>query len=176
MASVEKQSNGRYKVRYRTPHGRDRARRFDKKRDALDFAASVRTDKARGLFVDPRDGKTAFGDYAEQVMQSRLKLRPSTRARDESYLKSYIMPTFEETPVARIEKKSVQRWVRMLSEDRGLAPRTVREAYRILGGILREAVEDRLIVESPCRRVGLPRVEGFERRFLTAESKLWPLR
>jgi integrase len=103
-------------------------------------------------------------------MQSRLKLRPSTRARDESYLKNYIMPTFEKTPVAHIEKKDLQRWIRMLSEDKGLAPRTVREAYRILGGIMREAVEDRLIVESPCRRVGLPRVESFERRFLTAEQ------
>lgn len=170
MASVEKQPNGRYKVRYRTPEGKEGARRFTLERDAKDFAASVRIDKRRGLFVDPRDGKTAFGDYAGQVMASRLKLRPSTRARDESYLKNYIMPTFGKTPVARIEKKGVQGWVRMLSEDRGLAPRTVREAYRILGGIMREAVEDRLIVESPCRRVGLPRVESFERRFLKAEQ------
>lgn len=35
---------------------------------------------------------------------------------------------------------------------------------------MREAVEDRLIPESPCRRVALPRVENFERRFLTAEQ------
>jgi integrase len=170
MASITKQGNGRFKVRYRTPDGKDRAKRFDLKRDALDFAASVRTDKARGLFVDPRDGRTAFAEYAGQVMRSRLKLRPSTRVRDESYLKNYIMPAFGKTPVARIEKKDVQSWVRTLSEDRGLAPRTVREAYRILGGIMREAVEDRLIVESPCRRVGLPRVESYERRFLTAEQ------
>ena len=40
----------------------------------------------------------------------------------------------------------------------------------ILSGIMREAVEDRLILESPCRRVELPRVPGAERRFLTAEQ------
>jgi site-specific recombinase XerC len=65
-------------------------------------------------------------------------------------------------------KKDV--WVRSLTEDKGLAPRTVREEYRILGGIMREAVEDRLLVESPCRRVKLPRVKNIERRYLTAEQ------
>ncbi len=80
------------------------------------------------------------------------------------------MPTFEDVAVATIEKGDVQRWVSSLSDGRSLAPRTVREAYRILGGIMREAVEDRLIIESPCRRVGLPRVENSERRFLTAEQ------
>jgi integrase len=169
VASIEKQPNGRYKVRYRTPGGKDRAERFDKKRDALDFAASVRVDKKRSLFVDPQAGRQRFDDYAQEVMISRLKLRPSTRARDESYLRNYVLPTFRSTPLARIQKKNIQVWIRSL-EDRGLAPRTVREAYRILGGIMREAVEDRLIAESPCRRVGLPRVQRSERRYLTPEQ------
>jgi len=29
MASIVKQPNGRYKVRYRTPDGKDRAKRFN---------------------------------------------------------------------------------------------------------------------------------------------------
>jgi integrase len=40
----------------------------------------------------------------------------------------------------------------------------------ILGGIMREAVEERLIFESPCRRVKLPRVENVERHYLTTEQ------
>jgi integrase len=35
---------------------------------------------------------------------------------------------------------------------------------------MREAVDARLINESPCRRVTLPRIEHQERRFLTAEE------
>ena len=66
MASIHKQENGRYKVRYRTPDGKDRAERFDKKGDALDFAASVRIDKKRGLFVDPQAGRQRFDDYARR--------------------------------------------------------------------------------------------------------------
>lgn len=167
MASIEKQSNGRYKVRYRTPDGKDRAQRFDKKREALDFAASVRVDKKRGLFVDPRDGKTSFGDFAAQQMASRRDLRPSARSRDESYLKNYIMPTFGAKSVARIKQEDVETWVGVL-EEKGLAPRTVREAYRILGGIMSEAAHRRMIPESPCQRVRLPRVPKRERRYLAA--------
>lgn len=169
MASIEKQPNGRYKVRYRTPDGKDRAKRFDKKGNAQDFAASVRIDRKRGQFVDPQGGRRKFDEYAQEVMESRLKLRPATRARDESYLRNYVLPTFGKIPLARIQKKGVQSWVRAL-EDKGLAPRTVREAYRILGGVMREAVEDRLIPESPCRRVGLPRVSSGERRYLTPQE------
>ena len=72
-------------------------------------------------------------------------------------------------PSRGIQKKKIQAWIVSL-EEKGLAPRTVREAYRILGGIMREAVEDRLIAESPCRRVGLPRVQRSERRYLTPEQ------
>jgi len=169
MASIEKQPNGRYKVRYRTPDGKDRAKRFDKKGEAQDFAASVRIDRKRGQFVDPQGGRRRFDEYAREVMDSRLKLRPSTRARDESYLRSYVLPTFGAIPLGRIQKKGVQAWIRGL-EEKGLAPRTVREAYRILGGVMREAVEDRLIAESPCRRVGLPRITRNEPRYLSPEQ------
>jgi integrase len=169
VASIEKQANNRYKVRYRTPDGKDRAKRFDKKGDARDFAASVRIDRKRGQFVDPQGGRRRFEEFAQEVMDSRLKLRPSTRARDESYLRNYVLPTFGSTPLALIQKKKIQAWIRSL-EVRGLAPRTVREAYRILSGIMREAVEDRLIAESPCRRVGLPRIPRGERRYLSPEQ------
>jgi integrase len=170
MASIAKQPNGRYKVRYRTPEGKDRAARFDLLGKAREFVHQLESDKSRGRFVDTRAGQVPFGDFAEQVYAARLHLRPATRSRDESHLRNHLLPAFGSKPLARIDKKSVQTWIRALSDDNGLAPRTVRECYRILGGIMREAVEDRLIPESPCRRVALPRVENFERRFLTAEQ------
>ncbi len=52
MAWSTKEPNGRHKVGYRTPDGRIRARRFDRKVDADRFAAAVETDKNRGEWVD----------------------------------------------------------------------------------------------------------------------------
>ncbi len=170
MASVEKQPNGRYKVRYRTPEGEERAARFDLMREAREFVNKLEADKSRGRFVDPRAGRIPFADFAAGVYAARLHLRPATRSRDESYLCNHLLPAFGSLPLAQIDRKDVQTWVRALSDDKVLAPRTVRECYRILGGIMREAVDDRLIPESPCRRVALPRVENFERRFLRAEQ------
>lgn len=97
-----------------------------------------------------------------------LNLRPSSRARDESYLRNHVIPAFEDRTIGRIQKIDVQTWVRSLSEDKALAPRTVRECYRIMSGIMAEAVDQHLITETPGRRISLPRIENIERRFLTA--------
>jgi integrase len=167
MASVKKQPNGRYLVRYWTDDGQQRKRRFDHMKEAKEFASAVETDKARGVFVDPREGRIKFHEYADRVFASRLNLRPATRSRDESYLRNHVIPEFQNKAIARVSRKDVQAWVKSLVE-KGLAPRTVRECYRIFGGIMREAVDERLIRESPCRRISLPRIENVERRFLTA--------
>ena len=45
MASVHKQPNGRYLVRYWTPDGRQRKRRFDKKTEADRFAVTTEADR-----------------------------------------------------------------------------------------------------------------------------------
>jgi integrase len=54
--------------------------------------------------------------------------------------------------------------------DGGLSAASVRRCYRVLNSILAEAVNDRLISESPCRRISLPRLPHRERLYLTAEE------
>ncbi|HZQ77896.1 MAG TPA: site-specific integrase [Acidimicrobiia bacterium] len=49
----------------------------------------------------------------------------------------------------------------------GRAPATAQKAYQTLSKILQGAVDAGLIAQSPCRRIGLPRVEREEMRFLT---------
>jgi len=146
------------------------ARKGDAKATADDQEAKMRKRRADGTDPEPEQEIVRFDAWAEEVMISRLHLRPSSRARDESYLRSHLLPTFGDSLLVTIERKHVQAWVRFLSEDKGLAPRTVRECYRILGGLMRSAVDDKLIAESPCRRVSLPYVEHVERRFLSASE------
>ena len=94
-------------------------------------------------------------------------MRASSWTRDECYLRNHVMPTVGTIALARIDKLLVQAWVRELVE-KGLHPATVKECYQILRSILNEAADSRLIVESPCRNVTLPRVPKTEQRFLTA--------
>ncbi len=51
-----------------------------------------------------------------------------------------------------------------------LAPRTVRDSYRVLAGFMREAVRQGLIRESPCYSIILPRMPRPEPRFLAPEQ------
>jgi hypothetical protein len=50
--SIEKISDRSYKVRWRTPEGASRSKRFARKRDAEDFEATVRTTITDGTYID----------------------------------------------------------------------------------------------------------------------------
>jgi integrase len=167
MPFVEKRGAKRWRARYRGPDGRERSKTFDRKTDAERFLAEMAVAKNRGAWVDPRAGRMPFGEWARECYAARLDLRASSRARDEAYLRLHVTPHFKTVPLARIERRAVQEWVGLLS-DKGLAPATVRACHRLLSGMLSEAVEARLIGESPCRGVKLPRVPRVEQRFLTA--------
>lgn len=147
------------------PAGRQRTKSFRRKADAKQFANRV--EKQRGTYVDPQLGRLLFANWAREWLQAKMNLRASSWTRDESYLRNHVMPTFGNIALARIDKLLVLAWIRELV-DKGLHPSTIKECYRILRGILNEAADARLIVESPCRKVTLPRVPKVEQRFLTA--------
>lgn len=169
MAWVEKVSrrkNSSWRVGYRAPDRRQRYKTFSRKADADLFAATVETDVARGDWTNPRLGKVTVAEWARQVEATRLNRRRSTVARDDSYLRSLVLPTFEEFRLIEVQPIAVQHWVAELHAD-GYAPATIRKAYEILGRIFTAAVESRLIPRSPCQGVKLPRIEQTEKRFLS---------
>jgi integrase len=51
-----------------------------------------------------------------------------------------------------------------------LGSRTVRDAYRVFAGFMREAVRQGLIRQSPCYSIVLPRVARLEPRFLAPDQ------
>lgn len=140
---------------------------FATKGDADRYLATVETDQLRGGWVDPRRGRIRLEDWLDQWWTTTMNLRPSTRERDRGYIERYIMPSLGSYELAGITQLRVRAWVADLAA-RGLAPATVQKAYQILGKTLTAAVDAGLIVESPCRRVPLPRVERQEMRFLNA--------
>jgi integrase len=166
MASIRQWHSG-WQVRWRDPAGRQRTKSFKRKTEAKQFANRVEVEMQRGTYVDPQLGKLLFADWAHEWLQTKINLRASSWTRDESYLRNHVMPTFGSIALGRIDKLLVQVWVRDLV-TKGLHPSTVKECYRILRSVMNEAADARLIVESPCRNVTLPRVPKTEQRFLTA--------
>ncbi len=157
-----------YFVRWIDPAGHERAKAFARKVDAEAHLISVEASKLRCEYVDATRGRMAFGEYSERVRSQKVNQRPSTRARDDVYFRSLILPDFRAMPLAAIELDDVRTWLAKL-ERKGCAAATTRKAFQLLASVLREAVRDRRLARSPCDDVSssdLPRIEAGEMRFL----------
>jgi integrase len=95
-----------------------------------------------------------------------VNLRPTSRARDDSYYRTHIAPTFGPVQLGSISHVDVREWIAGLSAA-GYAPATVTKAHQLMAKIMRSAVDAGLLATSPCERQPLPRVERDEMRFLT---------
>ncbi len=173
MASIRKvvHRSGRvsWQARWRDPAGAQRSKNFGRRIDAQRFLVTIEARKLAGTYIDPRAGRVRLGDFAPQATAGWVNRRDSTKARDESYLRSLVLPTFADMPIGKVGLFDVQAWVNDLDAD-GYAPATIRKAYQLLGRILNDAVNGGLIAATPCQDVDLPKIEQTEKRFLSPDE------
>lgn len=172
MASVEKRGKDdrgrqRYRVRYRDPLGQGRSRTFHRKPDAERFRATVEADKARGDWIDPKLGRTMFRDVAASWLEHRVNLKPKTLAGYRSLLDTLLLPAFGDRAVGKLRPHDVERFIARETR-RGLSASRVRQAYTLLGAILKGAVRDGYIASNPCEGVKPPKLPRGDMRFLSA--------
>ncbi len=159
--SIDRRSNGRYRARYQGPDRRWRSRTFDRRIDAQRWLSYELVKLDRGEWVDPRAGQVLFESVADSWMAGRAALRATTRARDQSYLNSLVLPHLGDKPVGSVQPSDLEAWVADLATD-GKAPATIQKAWQIASGVFRLAVRDRLIALSPARDVQLPKIQHNE--------------
>jgi len=156
MASIKKRPNGRWRVRYRGPDGRERAKDFPRRVDAERFLHLTEADKTRGAWIDPALGRTTFESYARTWRAAQVH-RPATAELVEGHLRNHVLPFFGDRALASIRPSEIQTWIRGRSEV--LAPSTVEVVYRFVAAIFRAAVADRIVASSPCQGAKLPKRE-----------------
>ncbi len=161
----------RYRARYRTPDQKMRSKRFATKIEAERWLDAEMASMTKGEWVDPLEGRVLFSEFAIEVQKGRVHLAPTTRARDDSYLRNLVLPHLGDLPLARIRPTHLRQMVASLSAD-GKAPATVRKAYQIANLILNQAVLDDKIVRTPARGVKLPSLRDSESeiRFLSPDE------
>jgi len=155
MASITKRE-GRdrpWQVRYRDPEGASRRRQFARRVDAERFLVEVEHQKHTGAYVDPRAGRVTFREYAEQWRAGQPH-RPSTASLYERLLRLHVYPALGDRGLASVRRSEVQGWTATLAAR--VAPATVRQCYAVTRTIFGAAVEDKLLAESPCRKIALP--------------------
>lgn len=155
-----------WQARWRDPAGVQRSKNFPRRHDAERHLITVESQILAGGYVDLNLGRIKFEDWLPQAEAVRINRRPSTKARDESYYRNLIVPTFGPKPLSSIQPLDVQRWVADLAND-GYASATVRKAYQLLSRAFNAAVQSGLIARTPCRGVELPANDRPEMRFLS---------
>ncbi|GAA4588680.1 tyrosine-type recombinase/integrase [Planotetraspora phitsanulokensis] len=154
MGFITKTKAGTWRANWRDEVGRQRAKTFRTKREADAFLSEVGTALNRGTYIDPHAAKRKFGPYAGTWMLSRNH-EITTVARDDSIMRTHVLPRWQETPLGKIDYMAVQTWVSDLGKR--LSPATVAECHRLLSVVLKAAVRDRIIGTNPAEGVRLPK-------------------
>lgn len=163
--NVARRPDGRYRARYRDVRGKEHSRHFKRKADAVRWLAAAETARGRGEWVDPSLGKVRIGEWAPVWLATQVQLKASTRARYELALRRHILPTWERVQLSAVAFGDVGTWVQGLTAV-GLAPATVRYAYRVFSLMLAHAVHDGRLPRNPAAGVRLPRLVRHEPVFL----------
>jgi integrase len=168
--SIEKKAVGKYQARWRDPAGRQRAKMFSRKIDAERWLASVTVDALQGRYVDPRAGRVTVAEYVARWAEGQ-PWRDTTRMSRESAIATQIVPTFGAMQLAAVRPSDVQAWVGRMTAS-GLASSSVGAYFRVFAQLMLAARRDKLIVESPCEGVKLPRADrgATALRVLTIEQ------
>ena len=153
MGFIRKTPAGRYRACWRDPAGRQKSKTFRTKKEASAFLAEIEAALNRGTYIAPDAGRIRFGDYATRWLAARNDER-ATAARDASIMRNHVLPRWGAIPLAKIEHSAVQAWVTQLGEQ--LSPASIAECHRLVSGVMRSAVRDRLISSNPCDGVRLP--------------------
>jgi integrase len=138
--------------------GARKSRSFDTKDAATIFLAQITADQAKGSHVLTTN--TTLGEYGDQWVTSQIHQRPSTAEQMESRWRLHIKPLLGGVKLADLTRQRVQAavvvWAKGEGDRKALAPATVEVTYGYLASILKSAVHDRLLRESPCREIKLP--------------------
>ena len=141
------------------------------------------TEIRAGKWTDPGGRKMKFTEWAEYYKTTMVDLRRSTKDRDVGYIDRYIIPTFGEMELGKIDFMAVTAWVTVLlgpgpkpwwdthkqpkRKRRALSAATATKAGQVMAKVMATAVRAGKLTANPCDGVKLPKVEHKETRFLT---------
>jgi len=151
-----KDGSTRWKARWRQGD-QYRARRFDRKADALNFVAELRRRQQTGTLASLDSGRMTLGEYVTNTWAKayRANLSKNTRKRYGYLFDKHILPVLGPLTLLEITPEVIARW----QSDRlaaGGGPVAVRDAATLLGGILQRAVENGHLQSNPSRVVRKP--------------------
>lgn len=135
------------------------------------FLRETETRIARG--IAGVDGYQTLGEYLIAWLDSKEKIRPTTRRSYETNIRVYINPTIGTVPLNQLRHADVQRLVTSLKQGgprKALSPSSIAGVIRTLRTALNAACIRRYIEFNPAASVELPRVVAREKTIWTIDQ------
>lgn len=148
----------RWQVRYRSPDGASRNKSFERKADADRYLVAIQADVNRGLYIDPKLGRTTFDEIADRWFSGRTA-DSATIVQNEMHLRKYARPHWGKRAIGSIKASDIQEWLAILNSSQ-LSPRYIKGIFQTFRAVLTRAVDDGLLSKNPAdsTRLQLPKV------------------
>lgn len=162
FGQISRLPSKRYRARYTGPdlalHSAPTT--FETRLDAEAWLTDERRLVASGHWTSPAARQRAaskaeerrrartFSAYSHDWLAGRHDLRPTTRMSYETALRRHLVPWFGTMPLDEIHLDDVRAWFASYGE---ITPTARAHAYAVLAAIMNQAVDDEVLVRSPCR-------------------------
>ena len=125
----------------------------------------------KGIITNPTE--MTVREWMDVYMQTYKKphVRPATYNNYSVKVNNHINPAIGHYKIKSLRQDIIQRFVNGLSE-KGLAPSTVIDIYKLLHNALETAIDDGLIARNVANRVKLPKTSKPKINVLTAEQEI----
>jgi hypothetical protein len=163
--SVDKTESG-WRARWRDQSGKQRARTFRLKADAVSFEAKMRLEARTRGFVAPSSGKMTINELTELWLTASIHLAPRSLLTYRRDLTRYVLPALGTVSLDRLAPEMIQTF--LADELKRYSPSSVHRFYRTLHTMLEWAVLQDMLLVNPCKRVNAPKVPRKEAKYLSA--------
>jgi integrase len=168
FGSVRRLPSGRFQASYWHEGARHTgSETFVTKADALAWLSRAEADISRGGWVGPSAGKATFNEVVGRWLVANPSKRTSSRLRDESIMRTHVLPSLGERQVARVTRAQVQSLVDQWATQH--AASSVGRMFSALRAVFSFSVASELIARSRCSGVRRPRVGLADRPVLKPE-------
>jgi integrase len=159
----------RWRARYTDDTGRERAKMFSRKVDAVAWLDDeISPSLASGTYVTPEAGLAVVASVYASWSRAQGHIPAKTATTRRNVWKSRVQPHWGDMAVVDVKTSAVKAWVAKLVAD-GVGVPTIENAFGVLRQVMGAALEDKRIPRNPCDAVKLPKRPHADRGYLSHE-------
>lgn len=165
--TIRKRADGRWEGIYSAGYDQQTGKLIRKsiygknQKEVRQKLSKVTTEIDEGLYLEP--AKMTLSDWMDLwYKEYTFDKKYSTLKGYKAQINKHIRPGIGKYNLSQLNPMILQRFFNHLSEpdEKGkvLSPKSIKNIYIILSGILEQAVENEMISKNPCKKVKLPKV------------------